>query len=54
MLGAEPAPLSLRRMHLPELRIEATRGDLVETVHPVAAAVVDVKGRLLAASNPIT
>jgi L-asparaginase II len=51
MLGAEPAPLSLRRMHLSELRIEATRGDLVETVHPVAAAVVDVKGRLLAASG---
>ncbi len=33
------------------LRVEATRGDLVESVHRVAAAVVDVDGRLLAAAD---
>ena len=51
MLGAGLAPLSLRRMHSPELRIEATRGDLVETTHRVTAAVVDAEGRLVAASG---
>ncbi len=51
MLGAGPAPLSLRRMHSPELGIEATRGDLVESVHPVTMAVVDASGRLPAASR---
>ena len=38
-------------MEAPELRVEATRGELVESVHPVAAAVVDARGRLLAASR---
>ena len=38
-------------MDAPELRVEATRGELVESVHPVAAAVVDAGGRLLAASR---
>lgn len=36
-----------------ELRVEATRGDLVESVHHVSVAVVDANGRLIAASgNP--
>lgn len=34
-----------------ELRVEATRGDLVESVHRVAVAVVDASGALLAASG---
>lgn len=34
-----------------ELRIEATRGDLVESVHRVTAAVVDAGGRLLATAG---
>lgn len=34
-----------------ELRVEATRGDLVESVHHVTAAVVDAGGRLVAASG---
>ena len=51
MLGAGTAPLSLSRMHSPELRIEATRGDLIESVHSVTAAVVDSDGRLRAASG---
>src|ERR1041384_3614333 len=38
-------------MSLPELRVEATRGELVESVHPVSAAVLDARGRLLAASR---
>ena len=38
-------------MDAPELRVEATRGELVESVHPVAAAVVDAEGRLRAASR---
>ena len=38
-------------MDAPALRVEATRGELVESVHPVAAAVVDAEGRLLAASR---
>lgn len=38
-------------MHASELRIEATRGDLVEAVHTVTVAVVDADGRLLAASG---
>lgn len=38
-------------MTLPELRVEATRGELVESVHPVSAAVLDARGRLLAASR---
>lgn len=51
MLGPGPAPLSLGPMHAPELRIEATRGDLVETVHPVTVAVVGPGGRLVAAAG---
>ena len=51
MLGAGPAPLSLRPMIFPELRIEATRGDLIEVTHQVTAAVVDADGRILAASG---
>ncbi len=51
MLGAGPAPLSLSSMDIPKLRVEATRGDLVETVHPVTVAVVDADGRLLAGSG---
>lgn len=35
----------------PQLRVEATRGDLVESVHPVSVAVVDAEGRLLAAAG---
>jgi len=35
----------------PALRVESTRGDLVESVHPVHAAVVDAEGRLLASSG---
>jgi len=54
MLGPTPAPLSFPTMQSPELRIEATRGDLVETVHPVTVAVVDAQGRLLAASGDPT
>src|ERR1041385_3392042 len=38
-------------MTLPELRVEAPRGELVESVHPVSAAVLDARGRLLAASR---
>jgi L-asparaginase II len=38
-------------MEAPALRVEATRGELVESVHPVAAAVVDAGGRVLAASR---
>ncbi|HEV8356074.1 MAG TPA: asparaginase [Gemmatimonadales bacterium] len=38
-------------MDAPELRVEATRGALAESVHPVAAAVVDAQGRLIAASR---
>lgn len=34
-----------------ELRIEATRGDLVESVHRVTAAVVDAGGRVLATAG---
>jgi L-asparaginase II len=34
-----------------ELRIEATRGDLVESVHRVSAAVVNAEGRLVAAAG---
>jgi L-asparaginase II len=34
-----------------ELRIESTRGPLVESVHRVAVAIVDASGRLLAASG---
>jgi L-asparaginase II len=54
MLGAGAAPLSLGPMHSPELRVEATRGDLVESVHPVAVAVVDAAGRLRAAAGDPT
>jgi hypothetical protein len=40
-------------MTLPAFRVEATRGPLTESVHPVSAAVVDASGRLLAsAGNP--
>ena len=40
-------------MQSKELRVEATRGELVESVHHVSVAVVDAKGRLIAASgNP--
>jgi L-asparaginase II len=47
------APLSLGPMPSNELRVEATRGDLVESMHHVSVAVVDAKGRLIAASgNP--
>src|ERR1051326_7654832 len=38
-------------MTLPELRVEATRGELVESVHPVPAAGLAARGRLLAASR---
>jgi L-asparaginase II len=51
MLGGGPAPLSLRHMDHPELRIEATRGSLVESTHPVVVAVVAADGRLLASSG---
>jgi L-asparaginase II len=34
-----------------ELRVEATRGELVESVHRVSVAVVDVSGRLVAAAG---
>jgi L-asparaginase II len=37
-----------------ELRVEATRGDLVESVHRVTVAVVDAGGRLLAAAGDPT
>jgi len=40
-------------MQSKELRVEATRGELVESVHHVTVAVVDAKGRLVAAAgNP--
>lgn len=40
-------------MPTPELRVEATRGNLPESIHRVAAAVVDSDGRLVASSgNP--
>lgn len=34
-----------------DFRIESTRGDLVESVHRVSAAVVDAKGRVVAAAG---
>ena len=34
-----------------DFRVESTRGDLVESVHRVSAAVVDASGRLLAAAG---
>ena len=34
-----------------ELHIEATRGDLVESVHRVSAAVMQADGRLVAAAG---
>jgi L-asparaginase II len=36
---------------MPELRIEATRGNLVESVHRVSVAVMNADGRLVAASG---
>ena len=38
-------------MQNPPLRIESTRGDVVESVHNVAASVTDDRGRLLAQSG---
>ncbi|HEV8612772.1 MAG TPA: asparaginase, partial [Gemmatimonadales bacterium] len=38
-------------MSTQELRVETTRGELVESVHRVAVAVVDMRGALLAASG---
>ncbi len=38
-------------MPTPELRVEATRGTLVESLHRVAAAVVDAEGGLIASSG---
>src|ERR1044071_6415075 len=38
-------------MTSPEIRVEATRGELVESIHPVSAAVLDARGRLLADSR---
>jgi L-asparaginase II len=38
-------------MPLSQLRVEATRGELVESVHPVSAAVVDANDRLLASAG---
>lgn len=38
-------------MPTPELRVEATRGNLPESIHRVAAAVVDSEGRLVACSG---
>jgi L-asparaginase II len=38
-------------MPLSQLRIEATRGELVESVHPVSVAVVDANDRLLASAG---
>ncbi|HEU4700667.1 MAG TPA: asparaginase [Gemmatimonadales bacterium] len=37
--------------HQTSFRIESTRGDLVESVHPVSVAVTDADGRLLAAAG---
>lgn len=45
------APLSLGRMHATPFRVEATRGELVESSHRVTAAVVDRDGRLVAAAG---
>jgi len=40
-------------MPTPELRVEVTRGGLPESVHRVAAAIMDSEGRLIASSgNP--
>ncbi len=38
-------------MHSGNLRVEATRGNVVESVHRISAAVVDRDGRLLASSG---
>ena len=46
-----PADYLWASMPIPELRIETTRGDLVESVHRVALAVVDAEGRLVASSG---